>query len=129
MYMKQINNNILLYNTEYYIQYFVINYNGKEPEKDYMYSKLNFSGKHFRPTHVLWVIPLPSCILVLFSAYQKLKYYTCWDANLLMSYLWTKKLYVHGDHSSFTDHSIPAAFPSAFHSVQNMVSSQDLFTE
>ena len=38
MYMKQINNNILLYNTEYYIQYFVINYNGKESEKDYMYS-------------------------------------------------------------------------------------------
>ena len=37
--MKQINNNILLYNTEYYIQYFVINYNGKESEKYYMYSE------------------------------------------------------------------------------------------
>ena len=32
LYRKQISNKVLLYNTGNYIQYLVINYNGKEPE-------------------------------------------------------------------------------------------------
>ena len=35
--MKQINNKVLLYSTENYIQYLVINRNGKEYEKEYIY--------------------------------------------------------------------------------------------
>ena len=37
LYIKQINNKVLLYNTRNYIQYLVINHNGKEHEKDYLY--------------------------------------------------------------------------------------------
>ena len=36
LYIKQINNKVLLYSTGNYIQYLVINYNGKEYEKEYV---------------------------------------------------------------------------------------------
>ena len=36
--MKQINDKVLLYSTEQYIQYLVINYNGKESVKEYIYA-------------------------------------------------------------------------------------------
>ena len=35
LYLRYINNNDLLYSTGNYIQYLVITYNGKEPEKEY----------------------------------------------------------------------------------------------
>ena len=35
LHINQINNKILLYSTESYIQYFVITYHGKESEKEY----------------------------------------------------------------------------------------------
>ena len=38
LYIKQITNKDLLYSTENYIQYFVIAYNGKESEKEYVYT-------------------------------------------------------------------------------------------
>ena len=37
LYIKQINNKVLLYSTGNYIQYLVITYNGKEYEKEYTY--------------------------------------------------------------------------------------------
>ena len=37
LYTGWINNKILLYSTGNYIQYLVINHNGKEYEKEYMY--------------------------------------------------------------------------------------------
>ena len=37
LYIKQINNKVLLYSTGNYIQYLVITYNGKESEKEYRY--------------------------------------------------------------------------------------------
>ena len=37
LYRKQINNKVLLYSTGNYIQYPVINYNGKEYEKECIY--------------------------------------------------------------------------------------------
>ena len=36
LYIKQITNKDLLYSTGNYIQYLVINYNGKESEKEYV---------------------------------------------------------------------------------------------
>ena len=36
LYIKQINNKDLLYSTGNYVQYFVIAYNGKESEKEYI---------------------------------------------------------------------------------------------
>ena len=41
LYMEWINNRVLLYSTENYIQYLVINHNGKKYEKEYIYVKLN----------------------------------------------------------------------------------------
>ena len=38
LYIKQINNEDLLYNTGNYIQCLVINYNGKESENEYIYT-------------------------------------------------------------------------------------------
>ena len=38
LYIKEINNKDLLYSTGNYIQYLVITYNGKEPEKVYIYN-------------------------------------------------------------------------------------------
>ena len=38
LYIDWINNNVLLQSTENYIQYPVINRNGKEYEKEYMYT-------------------------------------------------------------------------------------------
>ena len=35
--MKQINSKVLLYSTGNYIQYIVMNYNGKEHDKEYTY--------------------------------------------------------------------------------------------
>ena len=37
LYIKQVNYKDLLYSTENYTQHLVITYNGKEPEKEYMY--------------------------------------------------------------------------------------------
>ena len=37
LYIKQVNNQDLLYSTENYSQHLVKTYNGKEPEKEYMY--------------------------------------------------------------------------------------------
>ena len=37
LYIKQLNNKELLYSTRNYTQYLVINYNGKEPDKEYIY--------------------------------------------------------------------------------------------
>ena len=37
LYIKQVNNKDLLFSTGNYTQYLVINYNGKEPEKQYIY--------------------------------------------------------------------------------------------
>ena len=37
LYIKQINNNDLLYSTANYIQYLLITYNGKESDKRYIY--------------------------------------------------------------------------------------------
>ena len=37
LYIEWINNNVLLYSTGKYIQYPVINHNGKEYEKEYTY--------------------------------------------------------------------------------------------
>ena len=41
VYLGWINNKVLLYSTGNYIRYPVINHNGKEYEKEYMYVKLN----------------------------------------------------------------------------------------
>ena len=38
LYSKQVNNKVLLYSTGNYIQYLVINYNGKESEKEYTHT-------------------------------------------------------------------------------------------
>ena len=43
LYIKEINNKVLLYSTENYIQYLVINYNGKESEKEYLYLSIYLS--------------------------------------------------------------------------------------
>ena len=40
MYKILINNEVLLYNSGNYIQYLAITYNGKEYEKEYMYSRI-----------------------------------------------------------------------------------------
>ena len=40
LYIKQINNKDLLYNTGNYIQYFVITYNEKESKKGYIYRQI-----------------------------------------------------------------------------------------
>ena len=37
LYVKQVNNKDLLYNTRNYTQFFVITYKGNEPEKEYIY--------------------------------------------------------------------------------------------
>ena len=37
LYMRQINNKVLLYRTGNYIQYLVVNHNGKKSEKQYTY--------------------------------------------------------------------------------------------
>ena len=37
LYIEWINNKVLLYSTRNYIQYLVINHNGKEYEKEYIY--------------------------------------------------------------------------------------------
>ena len=37
LYIKYINNKVLLYSTRNYIQYLVITYNGKESEKEHIY--------------------------------------------------------------------------------------------
>ena len=37
LHIKWINNKVLLYSTDNYIQYSVINHNGKEYEKEYIY--------------------------------------------------------------------------------------------
>ena len=37
LYIKQINDRDLLYSTRDYIQYFVITYNGKESEREWIY--------------------------------------------------------------------------------------------
>ena len=36
LYIKQINNEVLLYSTGNYTQYLIINYNGKQSEKEYI---------------------------------------------------------------------------------------------
>ena len=38
LFIKQINNKVLLYSTGNYIQYLVTNYNGEEYEKEYIYT-------------------------------------------------------------------------------------------
>ena len=38
LYIKQINNKDLLYSTGNYVHYLVINYNGKESEKEYTHT-------------------------------------------------------------------------------------------
>ena len=38
LYIRRINNKVLLYSTGDYIQYPVINHNGKEYEKEYIYT-------------------------------------------------------------------------------------------
>ena len=40
LYIKQINNNDLLYSTGNYIQYLIITYNGKEYEREYIYMRI-----------------------------------------------------------------------------------------
>ena len=48
IYIKSINNKVLLCSTGNYIQYLVINYNGKEYEKEcrHIYAKLNHFVVH-----------------------------------------------------------------------------------
>ena len=41
LYVKQINSKLLLYSTGNSTQSLVINYNGKEPGKEYMYISMN----------------------------------------------------------------------------------------
>ena len=41
LYIGRINNKVLLYSTENYIQYSVTNHNGKEYEKEYIYIYIN----------------------------------------------------------------------------------------
>ena len=41
LYREWINNKVLLYSTENYIQYTMTNHNGKEYEKEYIYVKRN----------------------------------------------------------------------------------------
>ena len=40
LYVKQVNNKDLRYSTGNYTQYFVITYNGKESEKEYIYTHI-----------------------------------------------------------------------------------------
>ena len=48
---KEINNIDLLHNSGNYIQYLVINYNGKESEKEvYVYIQLNHFAEHQKLT-------------------------------------------------------------------------------
>ena len=46
-----INNKVLLYSPGNYIQYPVINHNGKEYEKEYIYVSVSLSAAHQRLTH------------------------------------------------------------------------------
>ena len=47
---KQFYSEVLLHSTGNYAQYPVINRNGKEYEKDYIYEKLNHFAVHQKPT-------------------------------------------------------------------------------
>ena len=46
MYIKQINNKVLLYSTGNYIQYLIITYNGKKSKKEYTYITENHFDVH-----------------------------------------------------------------------------------
>ena len=50
LYIGWINNKVLLYRTGNYIQYPVINHNGKESEKEYIYVKLNHFAVYLKLT-------------------------------------------------------------------------------
>ena len=54
LYIAWINNQVLLYSTGNYIQYPVVNHNGKEYEKEYkyiyIYIKLNHFAVHWKLT-------------------------------------------------------------------------------
>ena len=45
LYIRQINNKVLLYSTGKYIQYLIINHSGKEHEKEYIY--IYIKNNHF----------------------------------------------------------------------------------
>ena len=62
LYIKQINNKDLLYSTGNYIQYLVITYNGKEPEKEYTHTHTHTQTHTHTHTYIyitesLWCTP------------------------------------------------------------------------
>ena len=57
LYIKQINNKDLLYNTGNYIQFPIITYSGKESEKEYMYGIHRYIYTHIYETKSLCCTP------------------------------------------------------------------------